>query len=142
MISLDISILYQIIIFVVLLLILNRVLFRPYLDLLAEREHKTVGAEHDSSDLEHEGSRLRAQYEEKIAQAQAAAYAAREAIIQEGRQEREKILGQARDQASRALEQVRRGLAEAMEQERRRAVSEAAAVAGDMVSKILGRRVA
>ena len=61
MISLDISILYQAILFVILWLILNKVLFQPYLKLLDERERKTTGAHHDSSELEHEGARLRAQ---------------------------------------------------------------------------------
>jgi F0F1-type ATP synthase membrane subunit b/b' len=91
--------------------------------------------------LEHEGARLRAQYEEKIAQAQAAGYAAREAILQDGRQQRERILGQAREEAKSILELVRRELAAALERERRLAAAEAAAVAGDMVSKVLGRRV-
>ena len=75
MISLDLSILYQIILFVALWLILNKILFQPYLQLLEERERRTIGAEHDSADLEHEGARLRAQYEGKIAQAQSAAAA-------------------------------------------------------------------
>jgi F-type H+-transporting ATPase subunit b len=142
MISLDISVLYQIILYVVLLLILNKVLFRPYSHLLEERERSTSGAQHDAIALEHEGARQRAEYEEKIAQAQAAAYATREAILQDGRQQREKILRQAREEAMRTLEQVRREVATAMERERRLAAAEAAAVAADMVSKVLGRRVA
>ena len=47
MISLDISILHQIILFIVLGLILNKILFQPYLRLLEERERRTIGAEHD-----------------------------------------------------------------------------------------------
>ena len=49
MISLDYSVVYQIILFVVLWLILNKVLFQPYLHLLEERERKTTGAQHDSA---------------------------------------------------------------------------------------------
>src|SRR6267142_3163779 len=98
MISLDISILYQIILFIVLWLILNKILFQPYLHLLEERERRTIGAEHDSTDLEHEGARLRAQYEEKIAQAQADGYTAKEAILQQARQQRERVLNQAREE--------------------------------------------
>src|SRR4030095_4852136 len=108
MISLDLSILYQIILFVALWLILNKILFQPYLQLLEERERRTTGAEHDSADLEQEGARLRAQYEEKIEQAQTAAYTAKDAILQEARQQREKILGQARAEAASKLEQARR----------------------------------
>jgi F-type H+-transporting ATPase subunit b len=142
MISLDISVVYQIILFVVLFLILNKILFQPYLHLLEERERKTTGAQHDSADLEHEGARLRAQYEEKIAQAEAAGYAAKEAILQEGRQQRERILSQAREEAAHILEGVRRELATAMEHEKPLAAAEAAVIAGEMVSKVIGRRVA
>ena len=142
MISLDISILHQIILFIVLGLILNKILFQPYLRLLEERERRTIGAEHDSADLEHEGARLRAQYEEKIAQAQTAAYAAKDAILQEARQLREKILGQARAEAASKLEQARREIALALEKEKALAAAETATVAGEMVSKVLGRKVA
>jgi F-type H+-transporting ATPase subunit b len=142
MISLDLSIFYQIILFVALWLILNKILFQPYLQLLEERERRTIGAEHDSADLEHEGARLRAQYEEKIAQAQTAAYAAKDAILQEARQQREKILGQARAEAASKLEQARREISLALEREKALAAAEAATVAGEMVSKVLGRKVA
>ena len=142
MISLDISILHQIILFIVLGLILNKILFQPYLRLLEERERRTIGAEHDSADLEHEGARLRAQYEEKIAQAQTAAYTAKDAILQEARQQREKILGQARAEAASKLEQARREIALALEKEKALAAAETATVAGEMVSKVLGRKVA
>src|SRR5207247_9989771 len=99
MISVDYSIAYQIVLFLVLWVILSKVLFGPYLNLLDERERRTTGAQHDSSDLEQEGARLRAQYEEKIAQAQAAGHAAIGAILQEGRKHREKLLTRARKEA-------------------------------------------
>ena len=88
MIHLDHSIIYQIVLFVVLWLILNKLLFQPYLRLLAERENKTTGAQHDSVDLEYEGAKLKAQFDEKIAQGQAVGYAAKEAINQESRRQR------------------------------------------------------
>jgi F-type H+-transporting ATPase subunit b len=141
MIHLDYSIAYQIVLFVVLWVILNKLLFQPYLHLLEEREHQTTGAQHDSVDLEYEGAKLKAQFDEKMAQGQAAGYAAKEAINQDARQQREKILGQARAAAARSLEQVRQEVATAMEQEKRLAAAEVNAVAADMVNKVLGRRV-
>jgi F-type H+-transporting ATPase subunit b len=142
MISLDISVLYQIVIFLVLWLILNKVLFRPYLDLLDERESRTAGARHDSSELEYEGARLKAEYEEKIAQARAAGSATKDAIVQEGRQERERLLHQAREEAARTLESARSEVQRQLERERALLDTEVTEVARDMVSKILGRRVA
>ena len=141
MISLDISILYQIVIFLVLWLILSKVLFRPYLNLLEERERKTSGARHDTGELEQAGARLKAEYEGKISQARSAGTAAKDAIIQEGRQERERLLQQAREEAARALESVRREVQSQLERERELAAAEVAGVAQDMASKLLGRKV-
>jgi len=135
------SVVYQIILFLVLLVILNRVLFRPYLALLDERERQTAGALRESSELEHEGARLKEEYEEKIAQAQAFAGAAKDAILQEVRRERERMLAQARLEATTSLEKVRQEVQSQMQIERRLAAAEVARVAEQMASKILGRNV-
>lgn len=142
MISLDISILYQVILFVVLWLILNKVLFQPYLRLLDERERRTAGAQHDSSDLEHEGARLRAQYEEKIKTAQTTAYADKERVLQTARMEREKILGDARQEATQTLERARQEITAAVATERTLAAAEAQSIGAVIASKVLGRNVA
>lgn len=141
MISLDYSIVYQIVLFLVLWLILSRVLFRPYLNLLDERERRTSGTQHDSTELEHEGARLRAQYEEKIAQAQTAGYLAKEAILQEARQQREKVLTQAREEAMGMLEGVRREVESQIQKERQRTADEVRTIAQELASKVLGRNV-
>jgi F-type H+-transporting ATPase subunit b len=141
MISLDFSVVYQIILFVLLWLILNRVLFRPYVTLLEERERKTSGARHDTAGLEQAGARLKAEYDEKIAHAQAAGGATKEAILQEARQRREQVLGQARQEAASTLEGVRREVETQMVKERQLAASEVALVSQQMVSKILGREL-
>jgi F-type H+-transporting ATPase subunit b len=142
MISLDYSLAYQIVLFLVLWFILSKVLFRPYLSLLEERERRTEGAQHDAAQLQQESVRLRAQYEEKIAQAQAAGYVAKEAILQEGRQQCEKILSDARAEAQTILDGVRREVESQIDKERQLAAAEAETLAREMVGKILGRRVA
>jgi F-type H+-transporting ATPase subunit b len=141
MISLDISVLYQIIIFLVLWLILSKVLFRPYLDLLEQRERRTSGARHDSSELEAEGARLKAQYEQKIAEGRAAGNSVKDAIVQEGRLEREKLLQQAREEAALTLGRARREVQMQLERERALLAAQVTEVASDMASKVLGRRV-
>ena len=140
--SLDISILYQVILFFVLWLIVNKVLFQPYLKLLDERERATTGAQHDSTELEQESARLRAQYEEKIAQAQSVAARERERVLQSAREQREKILAQARQEAEQTLASRRREIATALVAERQRAATEAATIAAEIASKVLGRKVA
>ena len=142
MISLDISILYQVILFIVLWLILKKLFFQPYLHLLEERERRTTGAQHDSTDLEREGAQLRAEYEQKIAAAQTAAYANRERVLEIARAERESVLGQARQEAAQTLDRARQEIAAAIAAERSLAASEAANIAAVIASKVLGRNVA
>ena len=142
MISLDYSVFYQVVLFVVLWVVLARVLFRPYMNLLEERERQTTGAQHDSTDLEREGARLRAEYEEKIAQAQAVGYAAKEALVLDGRQQREKIITQARDESANMLETVRQEVESELQKERQLMTAEVSTLAHEMASKILGRDVA
>src|SRR5436309_16072498 len=107
MISLDYSIAYQIVLFLVLWVILSKVLFGPSLNLLDERERRTTGAQHDSSYLEQEGARLRAQYEAKNEQAEADGHVAREEMLQEGRQQRRKLLADEREGATSTQDGVR-----------------------------------
>jgi F-type H+-transporting ATPase subunit b len=142
MISLDSSVVYQVVLFLVLWLVLSKVLFRPYLKLLEERESKTAGALHDTAELERQGARLKTQYEERIAQAQAAGGGAKEAILQEARQRREQVLSQARQEATTMLELVRQEVESQMGKERQLAAAEVATVARQMASKILGRDLA
>ena len=141
MIAIDFSVVWQILLFLGLWLIVSRVLFRPYMTLLEEREQKTTGADDSAYHLEHEAERLRAQYEDAITEATAAGNATKEAIVQQARQQREALLSSAREQAAGILERVRQEVQRQLAQERELAIREAHAVAHDMASKILGRRV-
>lgn len=142
MISLDFSVFYQIVLFLLLWLILNRVLFRPYLAALEERERQTSGAYHDVEVLEGEGARLKAEYEAQLARAQAVGNAAKERILQEAHQQREKIINQAREEATALLETGRQEIQAQLGKEKQRAMAEIEGVAREMVNKILGRTVA
>jgi len=141
MISLDYSIVYQMILFVIVWWILARVLFRPYLSLFEEREKRTAGAQQSAAALAHEGARLKAEYDEVIAEARTRGTAAKEAIVQEGRRQREELIGSAREEASRMLERVRQELGVQLEKERQLAAAEAAAIAQELAVKVLGRSV-
>jgi F-type H+-transporting ATPase subunit b len=141
MISLDYTIIYQIVLFLVLWLILSKVLFGPYLALLEARERRTAGAQHESSSLAQEGERLKAQYEAKIAEAEGAGASIKERILQEARQQREAILARAREEAATTLDRARQQLQDQLAKERQIAAAEIAYVAEAMASKVLGRRV-
>jgi F-type H+-transporting ATPase subunit b len=141
MISLDYSILLQMLLFVILWVVLTKLLFQPYVSLLEERERKTEGAQEESFVLEEEGERLRVLYEEGVAKARAAGAAVREQILQEVRQQREQLLSRAREQALEGLERVRLEIRNQLSREREIATREAEIIAQGMVEKVLGRRV-
>src|SRR3954447_1610033 len=141
MISLDFTIVLQILIFVILWLILKNLLFQPYIALLDERQQKTAGARDRSDILEHESDRLRMQYEEGIAKAQAAGYTAKDLIVQGARQQRESILGQARQEAAGFLERARAEIQGELARQRDLVLKEGKEIAQEMAEKILGRRV-
>jgi len=141
MIAINISVLWQILMFLGLWLIVSKVLFRPYMVVLEQREQKTTGADDSSEHLEQHAERLRAEYQETIAKAAAAGNASKNAIVQQAREQREALLSSARAEAAGILERVRQDVQSQLAQEHELAVREADAVAQEMVSKILGRRV-
>jgi F-type H+-transporting ATPase subunit b len=102
---------------------------------------KTEGVQAESASLVKEGERLRLEYEEKISHARDEGREVKESILQEAREQRERLLGQAREEAAGLLERVRQEVQTELRKERELAGREAEAVAQEMASKILGRRV-
>ena len=112
MISVDLSLVVQIVLFLILWSILRRVLFGPVGRLMAERERRTEGAHAEARALSDEGKALQEQYDAAIAKARA---------------EGEAIKGEIREEAQRARNVIAAGNAEALAQE--------------MAEKVLGRKL-
>jgi len=142
MIALDYTVVIQIVSFLFLWLLLAKLLFKPFLGLLEERERRTEGVKAEASSLMEEGQGLRLEYENKIATARDEARGLKETILGEALQARDRFLAQAREDASRLLGQARQEVQQQMERERELAAREAEAIARQMAEKILGRRIA
>lgn len=141
MIALDYTVLIQIVAFLVFWFLLTKLLFKPFIGLLEERERRTEGAKAEAAALKEEGERLSKEYERAIAQAREEGRAAKEGIIQEARQLRERLLSQAREEAARMVEAAREEIHKELERGRELAAREAEAIARQMAEKILGRRI-
>lgn len=139
---LDYSVLVQVVAFLFLWFLLTRLLFRPFLGLLQERERRTEGVKAESASMMAEAERLRAQYEAGIAKANDDGRAVKESLVREARQAREQLLAQAREEASRMLEAVRDEVQRELQRGREQAAREAEVIARQMAEKILGRKVA
>ena len=142
MIALDYTVLVQIVSFLVLWFLLTRLLFRPFVALLEEREKRTEGVKAEAAALVGEGERLRAQYESAIARAKGEGATAKEGILQQARQARERLLAEARAEAADSLAAVREEIQNELRRGRQPAAQEAEAIARQMAEKILGRGIA
>ncbi len=142
MITLDYTVLVQIVFFLGLWFVLAKLLFKPFIVLLEEREKRTEGLKATAALLTAEAERLRADYESAIRKANEDGVAVKEIILQEARQTRERLLAEARAQAAGRLAAAREEIQKQLRRGREEAVQEAAAIARQMAEKILGRNIA
>lgn len=136
------TVLVQIVAFLALWFLLSKLLFRPFIALLEERENRSEGLKAAAALLVAEGERLRAEYESAIAKANEEGAAVKETILQEARQTRERLLAESRAQAAERMTAVREDIKKEMAKGRELALQEAAVIARQMAEKILERKVA
>lgn len=137
----DYTVIVQIISFLVLWFLLTRLLFRPFVGLLEERERRTEGVKAEAGSLAAEGERLRAEYESAMARARGEGAQLKESILQEARRTREQLLARVREQVANTLTAVRDEIQKEMQRSREFAARESEAIARQMAQKILGRKV-
>ena len=136
-----VQVLFQIVVLLLLWAILSKLLFKPFLALVEEREKRTEGLKAAAAALTAEAERLRADYESAIRQASEEGAAAKETLLDEARRTREQLLAQARAEAAERLTAVRQEIQKEMQQGRAQALQEAAAIARQMAEKVLGRKI-
>lgn len=141
MISLDYSVIVQIFLFLLFWFLMDRIIFKPFLALLDERDRRTEGSKAEAAQLVEQAERLRSEYESGLAKAQKEGEAVKEAIITEGRRVRESYLAQARNEAEAILKRTRDEIRIELERGQKLAVQEAETIARLMTEKILGRRL-
>ncbi|OGQ65922.1 MAG: hypothetical protein A2W73_03205 [Deltaproteobacteria bacterium RIFCSPLOWO2_12_55_13] len=141
MIALDYTVFIQIVAFLFFWFLLTRLLIRPFLGLLAERERRTEGVKSEAALLKEEGERLGKEYELGITKAQGEAKALKESVVQEARETRDRLIAQAREEAAGMLEAVREEIRKELQRGRGDAAREAEVIAHQMAEKILGRKI-
>ena len=141
MISVDLSLVVQIVLFLILWSILRRVLFGPVGRLMAERERRTEGAHAEALALSDEGKALQEQYDAAIAKARAEGEAIKGEIREEAARARNVILSQGRDAATQKIQAIREEVGKEMDAARAVASTNAEALAQEMAEKVLGRKL-
>jgi F-type H+-transporting ATPase subunit b len=138
----DRTMLFQSAIFVMLIVVLSPLLFKPVLRLFEERERRTEGARFDARLLQDKAETLLGQYQAKVEEVRRVAAQEREHLRTEALQLESKIIGEARAATARLVQEGRAQIEREATKIREALGAERQAIAREISSKVLGREVA
>lgn len=125
--------------FFALMLVLSRLLFAPFLQLLAEREARTVGDAERAAIQRSDAEQLATRIEADLAKVRAQTMSEVEAVRRSTREEESRLFSAAQSEASARLAELRSSISTATEQARSALADDARSIAEQMVTRILGR---
>lgn len=141
-ISLDGTFAIQIVSFLILWVVLKRLLFDPMLDVLDERQKRTVGSHEAASHMHADVAAMRADYERHTRAAREKSLADLEESRKLTAAEERTVLGAARDQAAARIALARTDIGRQVDAARSTLRSEGAALAAQLAEKVVGRALA
>jgi len=127
------------VIFLIVVAFLNKVLFKPILGLLREREEKTEGFMRDAGEKEKVAESTSLEYKEKLRQARKEVLEAKKQYIAEGTNTRTELLEKARKEANQSLKEIKDGIAKASEGARKALGQQIEALGKEIAEKVLRR---
>ncbi|NVL90241.1 MAG: ATP synthase F0 subunit B [Desulfobacterales bacterium] len=141
MISVDWSLFLQMANFVVLILILNAIFYKPIRNILIERKKKVQGYEQGIEALQGDAAESEQTFQTKIGEAKTKGFQEKEALKQVGQEEEKQLISEINQKAQADLEAVRAQIAKDAEGARGKLKAETKAFSGAIAEKILGRSV-
>ncbi len=142
MINLDASIIAAILIFLILVVVLNRLLFKPLQRIQAERESRTTGLMKEAqAKIDHQLDLLN-QYHATIKAARMEAYRQQDQLRTEAMKRRVDVLAKARTAGEQLIRDSRVSILSQVETAKRQLELEAQGLARGIASTILGRSAA
>ncbi len=135
----DISLVYQMINFLVLLFVLNLVLYKPIRNVLLERKAKIQGMQKGAENAQRDLVAGEDTYNNGLKQARAQGLKKKEAFIEEASKEEKEIIDRINKKAQANFADIRKQVAQETEQARKALEAEVDAFAQAIGEKILGR---
>lgn len=135
----DASVFVQIVNFILLIILLNMVLYKPIRGILTQRKEKIEGLEEVIKSSEEGVKEKEEAFTTGIREARSKGVALKDAIVEEATQEEKKILAEINDNAQADLAEVREKIAKDVDGVRKTLQKEVDAFAGAICEKILGR---
>ncbi len=139
MVNIDFSIIPAIIIFLVLIIALNYLLFKPLMKVQAERESRTTGLVSQAQENLKHHLGLFSEYQASIKNARMEGYRRQEQLRAEALKKRAELLAQSRTAAERMIQDSRDSIRLQVETAKQQLTSDAQEMARRITSTILGR---
>lgn len=138
-ITVDYTFLIQLGMFGVLLVVLSRLLFAPFLQVLAERDARTTGDVEEAAATRAEVASLSARVDADLARSRTEAKAEVDALRARTREEASQLFENAQHEASARLAELRDQVASATREARSALSADARTMADAMVAAVIGR---
>jgi len=138
-INLDITFVFQLVNFLVLMLLLNQFLYKPVRKVLAERAGQISGAKEKSAAVDAEVQEKMAEYEARLRAIRSSAADERGALKKEAQAQENAILDKAKAEASDKVAAIKARVAKEAEDARRLLKDSAQTLSAEICEKVLGR---
>ncbi len=142
MISVDWTLGLQFVNFIILLIVLNKLLYKPLTKIMAERREKIEGSHARAKDLQADIDEKMERYQQQLSEARALANAERAKLKQAASEEEAAMLAEAHDKATKRLQAIKDQVAAEAAEASKTLRKEAKSLAGQIATKILGRKLA
>lgn len=137
----DISLVYQMINFLILLFILNQLLYKPIRKVLLERKAKIQGLESGVEKANADLSSQETSYKDGLRQARTEGLKKKEAFVEEASKQEREIIDQINQKAQANLARIKKQVTDETEQARKTLENEVEVFAKAIGEKILGRAI-
>jgi F-type H+-transporting ATPase subunit b len=137
----DWTVFIQIINFLLILWILNRILYRPIRNILRQRKEKMDGLELSIQTYNDDAEEKDKAFASGIKEARAKGLNEKEALLQDAAEEEKKIIAKVNEKAQAELADIRRKISQEAQTAKAALQTKVAEFADDICQKILGRTV-
>jgi F0F1-type ATP synthase membrane subunit b/b' len=142
LIDVDGTLFVQFALFLILLFVLSRALFRPYLQMRDARHKGIEGAREEASAMQERARLTGVDYDTRLTKARLRGAEERARLRGEGAIHERQVLGAARDESQKQLNAARGKITADADKARQALTVESTALAKQIVKKILGREAA
>ncbi|NIA08632.1 MAG: hypothetical protein GWP10_02390 [Nitrospiraceae bacterium] len=141
MLTIDYSILVVIICFLILMVVLNSMLYKPIRQMLKKRESRMASIREEGEKYERNAQELLTNFEQKLADARATGQKAMEDLKEEARKEESSITEAGTKEAEVKKKELMAGLSTQVEAAKKDLLSKVDAFAMEISQKLLGRAI-